>query len=80
MPKVFNLHGDDWDRAEERPGWRSKDVRVGRRIGADLLGGTLYELEASDRLCPYHAHHHNEEWVLVLRGARRCVHPRVKMN
>jgi uncharacterized cupin superfamily protein len=68
VPKVFNLNGDEWDRAEDRPGWRSKDAWVGARIGAELLGGSLYELEPGDRLFPYHAHHHNEEWVLVVRG------------
>jgi uncharacterized cupin superfamily protein len=68
MPKVFNLNGDDWDRAEDRPGWRSKDAWVGMRIGAELLGGSLYELEPGGRLFPYHTHHANEEWVLVVRG------------
>lgn len=68
MPKVFNLHGDDWDRTEDRPGWRSKDAWVGERIGAELIGGSLYELEPGDRLFPYHAHHANEEWLLVVRG------------
>lgn len=68
MPKVFNLHGDDWDRTEDRPGWRSKDAWVGERIGAELIGGSLYELEPGDRLYPYHTHHANEEWLLVVRG------------
>lgn len=66
--KVFNLNGDEWDRVEERPGWRSKDAWVGARIGSELLGGSLYELEPGDRLWPYHTHHANEEWVIVLRG------------
>ncbi len=66
--KVFNLNGDEWDRSEDRPGWRSKDVWVGRRIGAELLGGSMYELEPGDRLWPYHTHHANEEWAIVLRG------------
>jgi uncharacterized cupin superfamily protein len=66
--KLFNLHGDEWDRAEEREGWRSKDVWVGQRIGAELLGGSMYELEPGDRLWPYHTHHANEEWVIVVRG------------
>jgi uncharacterized cupin superfamily protein len=65
---VFNLHGDDWDREEDRPGWRSKDAFVGRRLGAELLGGSVYELEPGDRLFPYHVHHANEEWLLVVRG------------
>jgi uncharacterized cupin superfamily protein len=66
--KVFNLNADEWDRTEERPGWRSKDAWVGHHIGAELLGGSMYELEPGDRLWPYHTHHANEEWVIVLRG------------
>ena len=66
--KIFNLNGDVWDRTEEREGWRSKDAWVGGRIGAELLGGSMYELEPGDRLWPYHTHHANEEWVIVLRG------------
>ena len=65
---VFNLNADEWDRVEERKGWRSKDAWVGAKIGAELLGGSLYELEAGDRLWPYHTHHANEEWMIVLRG------------
>jgi len=68
VPKIFNLHGDEWDREEGRPGWRSKDAWVGRRMGAELLGGSLYELAPGDRLYPYHTHHANEEWLLVVRG------------
>ena len=68
MPKIFNLYADEWDRAEDRPGWRSKDAWVGARIGAELIGGSMYELEPGDRLWPYHTHHANEEWLLVVRG------------
>ncbi len=66
--KVFNLHGDEWDRSEDREGWRSKDAWVGRRVGGELLGASLYELEPGNRLWPYHTHHANEEWMIVLRG------------
>jgi uncharacterized cupin superfamily protein len=66
--EVFNLYGDEWDRVEEREGWRSKDAWVGARIGAELIGGSLYELEPGDRLWPYHTHHANEEWLVVIRG------------
>lgn len=69
MPKVFNLHREaEWNRSEDRPGWRSKDAWVGQRIGAELLGGSMYELEPQNRLWPYHTHHANEEWLLVVRG------------
>jgi uncharacterized cupin superfamily protein len=69
VPKIFNLHGDvEWDRTEDRPGWKSKDAWVGHHIGAELIGGSMYELEPGDRLWPYHTHHANEEWLIVLRG------------
>jgi uncharacterized cupin superfamily protein len=66
--KVFNLNGDEWDRVEDRPGWRSKDAWVGAHIDAELIGGSMYEVEPGDRLWPYHTHHANEEWMIVLRG------------
>jgi uncharacterized cupin superfamily protein len=66
--KIFNLSGDEWDRTEGREGWRSKDAWVGAHIGAELLGGSMYELEPGDKLWPYHVHHANEEWLIVLRG------------
>ena len=28
----------------------------------------MYELEPGDRLWPYHTHHANEEWLIVVRG------------
>ena len=65
---VFNLSGDEWDRVEERDGWRSKDVWVGHRLNAELIGGSMYELEPGHKLFPYHTHHANEEWLLVVRG------------
>jgi uncharacterized cupin superfamily protein len=66
--KVFNLNGDEWDRTEDREGWKSKDAWVGHHIGAELIGGSMYELEPGDKLWPFHTHHANEEWVIVLRG------------
>lgn len=66
--KIFNLYGDEWDDKEEREGWRSREARAATHIGAELLGGTLYELEPGNRLWPYHLHHANEEWLIVVRG------------
>ena len=65
---VFNLHGDEWDRVGERDGFRHRDAHVGRRLGAELLGGSLYELDPGEATWPYHVHHANEEWLVVVRG------------
>jgi uncharacterized cupin superfamily protein len=67
--KIFNLNGDEWDRVEERSGWLSKDAFVGGHLDAELIGGSMYELEPGNRLWPYHTHHANEEWMVVLRGS-----------
>jgi uncharacterized cupin superfamily protein len=66
--RIFNLNGDEWDRVEERPGWRFKDAWVGARLGAELIGGSMYEVGPGERQGPYHTHHGNEEWMIVLRG------------
>ena len=34
--KIFNLNGDEWDRTEEREGWRFKDAWVGAHTDAEL--------------------------------------------
>ena len=66
--KTFNLNSDEWDATRDREGWRVKGVLVGQRIGGELIGATMSEVEPGDKLWPYHTHHLNEEWVIVLRG------------
>lgn len=66
--KIFNLNSDPEDHTEEREGWHSKDAWVGHHIGAGLIGGSMYEVGPGDKLWPFHTHHANEEWVIVLRG------------
>jgi uncharacterized cupin superfamily protein len=66
--KVFNLLGDDWDATRHREGWRTKFALVGKPVGGELIGATLSEIEPGDRLWPYHTHHSNEEWIIVVRG------------
>jgi len=66
--RIFNLYGDEWDETRDRDGWRIKEALVGHRIGGALIGASLSEVEPGSKLWPYHAHHANEEWVIVLRG------------
>lgn len=67
--KVFNLLEDELEPGLfERPryGWRA--LRLGSRLGASLLGISVYELEPGQRSFPYHYHLGIEEWLLVLAG------------
>jgi uncharacterized cupin superfamily protein len=66
--KTFNLYGDEWDGTRDREGWRIKAALVGQRIGGELIGATMSEVEPGNKLWPYHTHHLNEEWVIVLHG------------
>ena len=66
--KVFNLYGDNWDEPRDRDGWRIKEAFVGHHIGGTLIGASMSEVEPGSKLWPYHTHHANEEWVIVLRG------------
>lgn len=64
----FNILSDDWERETERAGYRSRRTSVRRRIGATRIGATLYELDPGEKMFPYHLHHANEEWLVVVRG------------
>jgi len=66
--KIFNLNSDEWDGTRDREGWRIKGAVVGEKIGGELIGAGLYEIEPGSKLWPYHTHYLNEEWVIVLRG------------
>jgi uncharacterized cupin superfamily protein len=66
--KIFNLYGDEWDETRDREGWRIKEAFVGHRIGGELIGASMSEVEPGCKLWPFHTHHANEEWVIVLGG------------
>jgi uncharacterized cupin superfamily protein len=66
--EIVNLNGNDLEISGDRPGFRLRATWIGDRVGATLIGGTLYELEDGERICPYHFHHGVEEWLYVVSG------------
>jgi uncharacterized cupin superfamily protein len=68
LMKVFNLYDDNWDEPRDREGWRINEAFVGHHIGGELIGASLSEIEPGSKHWPYHTHHANEEWAIVLRG------------
>jgi uncharacterized cupin superfamily protein len=58
------VEGDDTD----PPGYRARMARFGPSIGAAQLGGSVYELDPGESVCPYHYEYPEEEWLLVLTG------------
>jgi uncharacterized cupin superfamily protein len=49
-------------------GFHIQQAAIANRIGAELLAGNVYDIDPGKKLWPYHMHHANEEWLLVLRG------------
>jgi uncharacterized cupin superfamily protein len=66
--EIVNLLTIACDSEMEHEGFRIRATPIGRRLGAELLGGGVYEIDPGKKLWPYHLHHANEEWVIVLRG------------
>src|SRR5919197_6507106 len=52
----------------EHEGFLIQQAGIGKRIGAELLAGSVYEVDPGKKLWPYHLHHANEEWLVVLGG------------
>ena len=63
----MNLYDNEWDVERDYGGPQGRMMHVGRRLGGELIGATVFEIEPG---LPglYHFHHGNEEWALVLEG------------
>ncbi|MEA2421966.1 MAG: hypothetical protein QOF55_1065 [Thermoleophilaceae bacterium] len=67
--KRFNLHTADTElEGSEPPGFLSRGNRFGKEIGAETIGGTVYDLAPGQAVCPYHFEYGDEEWLMVLTG------------
>ena len=63
-----NVYATDWDAIEDHPGYEWQRIRLGRRLGAEMLGASVYVLGPGQKSFPYHFHHANEEMLIVLEG------------
>jgi uncharacterized cupin superfamily protein len=70
LVRRFNVITDGLGTEDEhsRPGYARRTAAVDEAIGGVRIGGAVYELEAGERICPYHYHHGVEEWLVVVAG------------
>jgi uncharacterized cupin superfamily protein len=66
--EIANVFTIACDAEMEHEGFRIQQAGIGKRVGAELLAGNVYEVDPGKKLWPYHLHHANEEWLVVLRG------------
>lgn len=64
----INVNADEHDQVLDRAGYEQRMFWVAERLGAELLGGSVYTMPPGQSTWPYHWHHANEEMVLVLSG------------
>lgn len=64
-----NVYEPGWDAEHDRGPFRWRRARVGRQAGAAELGASVFEVAPGGSTFPLHAHHANEEMLVVLRGA-----------
>ena len=68
--KRFNLHSAATEVDGDEPaGYLSGANRFGKEIGAETIGGTIYDLGEGESICPYHFEYGDEEWLIVLTGS-----------
>jgi uncharacterized cupin superfamily protein len=66
--EIANVFTVECELGMEHEGFRIRETQIGPRLGAELIGGSVYEIDPGKKLWPYHLHHANEEWMVVLRG------------
>jgi uncharacterized cupin superfamily protein len=67
--KKVNILSVELDEPLDEAGFRHVATSVGLRLGAQRIGASVYQAEASVPIWPYHYHHGIEEWLYVIAGA-----------
>jgi uncharacterized cupin superfamily protein len=65
---MVNLNEPEFDEHRDHPDFRCRRARVGRQLGAERLGVSLWEIPPGEAAYPYHYHLGEEELLVVLSG------------
>ena len=65
LPNIFDPR---WDAERDESPFRWRRARLGRQAGSRALGLSLFEVAAGHATFQLHAHHANEELIIVLAG------------
>src|SRR3954454_12341012 len=70
--QTFNLFSGETDTGPdgtEPPGYLCRAARLAPKLGASLLGMSVYDLPPGEAICPYHFEWTDEEWLIVVAGS-----------
>jgi hypothetical protein len=48
--EIANVFTDAWDEEQEHEGFRIREAQLGPRLGAELVGGSVYEIGPGKKL------------------------------
>jgi uncharacterized cupin superfamily protein len=74
--KRINIAAPPFEYDPEDPeGFRAGMARLGKALGAEQTGISIYEIPPRQAICPYHYELGEEEWLLVVDGTPTLRHP-----
>lgn len=65
---MTNIFDPEFDEPREHDGFRAKRARIGRQLGIERIGLSLWEIPPGQAAYPFHFHLGEEEVVVVLSG------------
>jgi uncharacterized cupin superfamily protein len=66
--RVVNAVSCEPDDTFGRGAFHARVFDLTERLGASFIGATVYEMQAGEKLGPYHFHHGVEEWLYAVSG------------
>lgn len=66
--RMSNLNDPEFDEHRDHPGFQALRARIGRQVGAERLGLSLWEIPPGQAAYPYHYHLGEEELIVILCG------------
>lgn len=63
-----NVNQPEFDERRDEPGFVARRARLGRQLGSEKLGASLWELSPGQAAYPYHWHMTEEELLIVTEG------------
>lgn len=64
-----NVLRPEFDQVRGGAGYRARSASLGRTLGTQRLGASIWEIEPGEAAYPYHAHLGADELLVVLEGA-----------
>jgi uncharacterized cupin superfamily protein len=65
---MANINRPEFDEPREHPGFNCRRARIGRQLGSERIGASVWELPSGEAAYPYHYHLAEEKLLVVLAG------------